>query len=881
MSKTKITPKKTMTPLMKQHHEIKSKYPDAILLFRVGDFYETFGQDAIIASKVLGIVQTKRSNGAAAKVELAGFPHHSLDAYLHKLVKAGYRVAICDQLEEPSKEKKIVKRGVTEVVSPGVTVNDKLLDNKSNNFIASVFPHDDRYGLSVVDVSTGEFYMAEGDMEYIEKMFQSFRPSEILVPKSFKSEAVQKWKSDYYIYALNDWVYEYDYGYEKLVAQFGTINLKGFLVEDMQDAIVAGGAILDYFKSNELPQVGHINNIQRIVNEDFLWMDNFTIRNLELLSPLHQNHVDGQSLLSVIDDTQTAMGARMMRRWVCFPLTSRHLIEERLDTVEYMLRDPSVSESLSQIFKYVGDPERLAAKIPLKKINPREVLQIAYSLQSMQKLKQYVENLDTAPNNIYLKRLADTINPCTEIQNLITSTLQEDAPNLLSKGNVIKSGVNEELDEYVNIKKSGKEYLLEIQSREAEKTGITSLKVGFNNVFGYYLEVTNAHKDKVPEEWIRKQTLTNVERYITEELKHYEEKISSAEERIGILEAEVYDHLIAQLQDVVKPLQTNAHAIAVIDCLCSFALTAREREYNKPEVTEDLIIDLKQARHPVIESLLPLGERYIPNDILLDNNSQQIIILTGPNMSGKSALLRQTALITLMAHMGAFVPCDSAKIALTDKIFTRVGASDNMSAGESTFMVEMNETAGIINNVSERSLILLDEIGRGTSTYDGISLAWSIVEYLHDSPYRPKTLFATHYHELNDLEERTDRVQNYHIAHAEVENQIVFTRILEKGGSHHSFGIHVARMAGMPHSLLERATEVMQTLEREKSSEHDQNVKNIPTQKGYQLSFFDALSEDLSMIRDLLEDTDVNTITPVDALMKLHELKKILQMKKD
>ncbi len=880
MAKLKDPKKSKMTPLMKQHHEIKSKYPDAVLLFRVGDFYETFGEDAAIASKVLGIVQTKRSNGAASKVPLAGFPHHSLDAYLHKLVKAGYRVAICDQLELPSKEKKIVKRGVTEVVTPGVTVNDKLLDNKSNNFLASVFPTDADFGLAFVDVSTGEFYLAEGNEDYVAKMLKAFAPSEILVPKEYKTKAEQLWKNDFYIYALNDWLYEYDFGYESLISHFGTNSLKGFMVEDMPLAITAGGAILDYFKTNELPKATHINNIQRIVHDQHLWMDSFTIRNLELLSPLHQGQGSQSSLLDVLDSTTTPMGARMMRRWICFPLLDISRIKERQTSVTYLVQKPEVYEQFNQNFRQMGDPERLVAKIPLKKINPREVLQLSTTLKNIEALQNYIIQLPSEPDNQHLKRLADTLNPCTEIQNLIDDTLDPDAPNQVAKGGVIKKGVSQELDEYLQLRNSGKQHLIDIQNRESEITGISSLKIGYNNVFGYYLEVTNAHKDKVPENWIRKQTLTNAERYITEELKEYEEKISKAEERIAVLEEQLYHDLVTKLLEAVAPLQTDAQTAATLDCLASLSLTARQNNYVLPEVNDSLIIDLKNARHPVIEKILPLGEEYVPNDVFLDNDTQQIIILTGPNMSGKSALLRQTALITIMAHMGSYVPCSSAQVGLTDKVFTRVGASDNMSAGESTFMVEMNETAGIINNLSQRSLILLDEIGRGTSTYDGISLAWSIVEYIHDSPYRPKTLFATHYHELNDLEDRAERVHNYHITHAEVENQIVFTRKLEQGGSHHSFGIHVAAMAGMPTTLLDRAREVMQTLESDKSQDA-LKTKDIPTPKDYQLSFFDSLSHDLSQIRDILQDTDINSLTPVDALMKLNEMMKILQMRKD
>ncbi len=874
-SKKNKATKDKMTPLMRQHFEIKSKYPDAVLLFRVGDFYETFGEDAIIASRVLGIVQTKRSNGAASHVELAGFPHHSLDAYLHKLVKAGYRVAICDQLEQPSKEKKIVKRGVTEVVTPGVTLNDKLLQHDSNNFLASKITANGQAGLALVDISTGEFFLSESSEDHIQKLLPSFSPSELIVPSAEKEATDRRWKDQTFVYSLHDWIYDYDFAYGLLTKLMGTQNLKGYSVEDLPLAISAAGAIVHYLQSNELENLSHINKIHRIVDQDYLWMDGFTIQNLELLTPLHGPQSDAHSLYSVINNTETPLGARLLRRWICFPLSQKEKIQQRQNAVGFFIAKKELRTDLKSSLEKLGDPERLVSKIPLGKINPREVWQLKNALECMERVKKAI--VAEPDKTDYLNVLADQINPLVSVQEKISHTLAENAPAQLSKGEIICEGVSEELDEYKKLRREGKDYLIKLQERESEKTGISSLKIGFNNVFGYYLEVTKAHQDKVPEEWMRKQTLTNSERYITPELKEYEEKIAKAEENISSLELQIYQELVASLSESVPSIQASAHSIAIIDNLLSMANTAIQQNYVAPELHDGLEIEMKAARHPVIESILPLGEDYIPNDIYLDQESQQIIILTGPNMSGKSALLRQTALITLMAHMGGYVPCSSAKIAMTDKIFTRVGASDNLSAGESTFMVEMNETAGILNNISPRSLILLDEIGRGTSTYDGISLAWSIVEFLHDCPEKPKTLFATHYHELNDIAARSERVKNFHIGHADIDDQIVFTRKLERGGSNHSFGIHVAKMAGIPQSILSRAQGILKSLEEQAAAaERSQDI--VPEKQNIQLSFFDSLSDDMKQIQNILEQMDVNTITPVEALLKISEMKKILSL---
>lgn len=859
------------TPLMKQHQAIKSKYPDAVLLFRVGDFYETFREDAIIAANVLGITLTKRANGAASSIELAGFPHHSLDTYLHKLVKAGHRVAICDQLEDPKTVKGIVKRGVTEIVTPGVSLNDKLLENKSNNFLASVYLDDKENGIAFLDISTGEFFVAQGSLEYMDKLLQSFQPSEVLIAKGKQRFFREQLDQKYYTFALEDWIFQHHYGYEALLRHFDTQSLKGYGIEDWKEATIAAGAALHYLKDTEHPNIQHINTVQRITATEFLWMDRFTIRNLELMqSPVENGH----TLLRAMDHTITPMGARMLKRWIIFPLSDIERIEQRLEWVSIFIREQDLAEEYRKHLRQIGDLERLAAKIPLKKINPREVIQLGKSLQHCADIKQLAADSKAGQE---LTALTTTINACNDIQEAISNTLNEDAPVALHKGGAIKEGINQDLDQLRQIAYHGKEYLLRIQQEESQRTGIPSLKVAFNNVFGYYLEVTNTHKDKVPPEWIRKQTLTNAERYITPELKEYEEKILGAEEKISVLEQQIYEGLIEKLQTALTPMQANAQAIARIDCLLSFAYIAKQYKYCRPQMSELQVLEIGQGRHPVIEQLLPPGEAYVANDIHLDKEAQQVIILTGPNMSGKSALLRQTALITLMAHVGSYVPATSATIGLTDKIFTRVGASDNLSGGESTFMVEMNETASIINNLSSRSLIILDEIGRGTSTYDGISIAWSIVEHIHNHTDKPKTLFATHYHELNELEHKLARTKNYHITHKETGNKVIFLRKLAPGGSRHSFGIQVARMAGMPPSLTDRANEILAVLE-EKHADNTpaERVKKIPVQN-FQLNIFDGLSEDLRSIQTKLYAVDINTLTPVEALMKLNELKDIVR----
>lgn len=860
------------TPLMQQHRAIKAKYPDAILLFRVGDFYETFGEDAIHASQVLGITLTKRNNGAASSSELAGFPHHALDTYLHKLVKAGFRVAICDQLEDPKQAKGIVKRGVTELLTPGIATNDKLLDQENNNFLAAVhFDDAEVYGLAFLDISTGEFFIAQGNKDYADKLLQSLKPAEVIFPRNRQKQFRELFGPKFYTYHLEEWIFQEVYAQEILLKHFQTHSLKGFGIEQQQAGIIAAGAVLHYLKDTEHPNLGHITGIHRLVETDYLWMDRFTIRNLELLGSQADG---GHSLLKVMDQTVSAMGARMLRRWMVLPLKEKERIQERLDTVETLVLQPDLRLQLRQYIKQCGDVERLVAKLPLKKINPREVVHLAKGLQLASSIKQ----LCTATGHPYLQRLSDTINPCTYIENKIRETLEENPPVAVAKGQVIQSGVHEELDALRRIALHGKEYLLEIQHRESEATGIPSLKIAFNNVFGYYLEVTNTHKSKVPPSWTRKQTLANAERYITPELKEYEEKIIGAEEKMLLIEAELFQKLLTELQEYIGPIQTNAQAMAILDCLTCFADTAIQQRYVKPSLHEGNELTVKEARHPVIEQQLPAGESYIANDIQLDQEEQQIIILTGPNMSGKSALLRQTGLIVLMAHMGSFVPASQATIPITDKIFTRVGASDNLSGGESTFMVEMNETASIINNLSTRSLILLDEIGRGTSTYDGISIAWSIAEFLHESPHKPKTLFATHYHELNELEEKFQRIRNYHITNQEIGNKVVFLRKLAPGGSVHSFGIHVARMAGMPPALIQRANEVLQQLEELRSNGNDPalQLKQLPVQK-MQLSIFDLHSQTFDEIRQLLEGIDINRLTPVEALLKLQEVKSKLK----
>jgi DNA mismatch repair protein MutS len=861
------------TPLMKQHKDIKTRYPDAVLLFRVGDFYETFAEDAHIASRVLGITLTKRSNGAAASVDLAGFPHHALDTYLHKLVKAGHRVAICDQLEDPKLTKGIVKRGVTELVTPGVATSDKLLENKTNNFLAALHLSDPVCGITFVDITTGEFYAAEGNIEYMDKLIQSFQPSELILSKSQVKHFKEQFDTKIYTFQLDEWVFREQYCYELLLQHFQTQSLKGYGVEDMKAAIIACGVAIHYLKDTEHANLQHINSLQRIVASDFMWMDRFTIRNLELV---HSAYEHGTNLLQAIDHTHTPMGARLLKRWMIFPLFDMGRIQQRLDLVSYFILTQDLDHKLTHLVKQVGDVERLVGKIPLKKINPREVLQLARGLQSIAEMKEAC----VVAGDEALNRLTDTLQPLAELRERIFHSIAEDAPAIAAKGGMMKPGLHDELDKLRNISRSGKDYLLQIQQQESQRTGISSLKISYNNVFGYYLEVTNAHKDKVPNDWIRKQTLANAERYITPELKEYEEQILGAEDKILAIEQELYQQLLVSIEPYIAPIQNNAHIIAQMDCLLCFAHNAQRFNYHRPEMVNDPMIRITAGRHPVIEQQLPPGDSYISNDIELDKEGQQVIILTGPNMSGKSALLRQTAITTLMAHMGSFVPAEAATIGLTDKIFTRVGASDNLSGGESTFMVEMNETASIINNISERSLVLLDEIGRGTSTYDGISLAWSIVEHLHNSPARPKTLFATHYHELNELEHQLSRVRNYHITHKETGNKVIFLRKLAPGGSRHSFGIQVARMAGMPPKLLDRANEILAQLEEKHAGTGEsvqQKVKNIKPLPNFQLNIFDGVTEDMRRIQQALEETDINTLTPVEALMKLNEMKNIVK----
>jgi len=863
------------TPLMQQHKVIKQKYPDAILLFRVGDFYETFGQDAILASGVLGITLTKRNNGSASSSELAGFPHHALDTYLHKLVKAGYRVAICDQLEDPKTVKGIVKRGVTELVTPGIATNDKLLEHNSNNFLASVHIDEEKMGVAFLDISTGEFFVAEGNADYIDKLLQSLKPAEVIFQRSNQKYFKETFGNKFYTYTLESWIFEEAFATEILLKHFQTHSLKGYGVEAMHAGIVAAGAVLHYLKDTEHPNLQHITAVQRIEREDFLWMDRFTIRNLEIIN---SGSEQGNNLLKVLDNTVSPMGARLLKRWILMPLKDIHKINERLNAVEFFIKNAEARQQIVAAIKHCGDVERLVSKLPNKKINPREVLQLAKGLQQVDIMKSLCDSLD----NDYLKRLGDGLNGCHLIAEKIINEINENPPIATNKGSVIKEGVNAELDELRKIASGGKDYLLQIQQNESAATGISSLKIGFNNVFGYFLEVTNLHKSKVPENWIRKQTLANAERYITPELKVYEEKITGAEDKILTLENSLYDHLLVALQDYIAPIQVNGNIMAIMDCMSCFADNAYKFKYKKPTLHEGYELDIKAARHPVIERNLEAGEQYISNDIYLDPLSQQVIILTGPNMSGKSALLRQTALITLMAHIGSFVSADDAQIPLTDKIFTRVGASDNLSGGESTFMVEMNETASIINNISDRSLILLDEIGRGTSTYDGISIAWSIVEHLHQSPCKPKTLFATHYHELNELEEQFDTVKNYHITNKEVGNKIIFLRKLAAGGSTHSFGIHVAKMAGMPPSLINRANEILKQLEDSRSSNTDakevlSNQHKLSTSPKVQLSIFDAHTETFQHIRQALTKLDINRLTPVEALMKLNEIKGMIK----
>jgi DNA mismatch repair protein MutS len=860
------------TPLMKQYNEIKSKYPDALLLFRVGDFYETFGEDAIKASGILGIVLTRRANGAAMYIELAGFPHHSLENYLPKLVRAGLRVAICDQLEDPKATKTIVKRGVTELVTPGLSTSDKLLDFRSNNFLAAVVHGKDEVGLAFLDHSTGEFLVAQGKPSYAEKLIQNFQPGEVLMPKTATKAFKEVHGERYFSYALDEWIFQETYSRELLQKQFDTLSLKGFGVEGMPLAVIAAGACLHYLNETNHNRTGHITAVSRIEEDKFMWLDGFTIRNLELFSSAYEQAI---TLFDVINKTLTPMGARMLKRWLALPLKDLKPIQDRLQLVDLLLHNSELASQLSESLKQIGDLERIIAKVAVQRVNPRELKQLQRALTSIMDVK------DTCASSIdpLLQRIGEQLNGCLLIRQRIENEISDDPPVALHKGDVIADGVNAELDDLRDIKRSGKEYLLKIQQREIEATGITSLKISFNNVFGYYLEVTNSHKDKVPETWIRKQTLVNAERYITPEIKVFEEKILGAEDRISGIESQLYQEILASIAEYIQPIQHNASLLAQIDCLLGFASLAEQNNYVKPEINEGFALEITEGRHPVIEKQLPIGSEYVSNDVRLDPEDLQIMMITGPNMSGKSALLRQTALITIMAQIGCFVPAKAAKIGLVDKIFTRVGASDNISSGESTFMVEMNETASILNNLSERSLILLDEIGRGTSTYDGISIAWAIAEYLHEQPVnKAKTLFATHYHELNDMSARFPRIRNYNVSVKEVNQKVLFLRKLKEGGSNHSFGIHVAKMAGMPRKLVDRATEILKELEKLHRKGEGSASPKVPesVQSGMQLSFFQLNDPVLENIKDELEKTDINNLTPMDALLKLNEIKRLL-----
>ena len=869
MSK-KVTSKIAETPLMKQFNQIKAKHPDAILLFRVGDFYETFGEDAKKASHVLGIVLTKRKNGAAGAVELAGFPHHSLDTYLPKLVRAGFRVAICDQLEDPKKTKTIVKRGITELVTPGVAYNDNILDNRKNNFLCSLYFDKNEAGVSFLDISTGEFLTAQGSIEYINKLISSYQPSEILFQKSKRTKFYELIETDVHTYGIDDWVFSDDYCKEILQNHFGTITLKGFGIEDFKLSIISAGVALYYLEDTRHDKLKHINHISRIEQDHYMWLDKFTIRNLELFNSLSPN---GTSLIDIIDSSNTSMGARLLKKWIAFPLKQASSINWRLEIVDYLFKNQETRNALIELLKKIGDVERLISKVSVGKVNPKELLFLKRSLKAINPIKDICEKT----NNDHIKQLQDKLNPCKLIIDKLDKWIAEDPPILISKGGVIADQVNEELDEYRKLAYSGKDYLIQIQNRESKKTEIPSLKIGYNNVFGYYLEVTNRHKDRVPEDWIRKQTLVNAERYITPELKEYEVKILSAEEKIGEIELRLYQELISEVILYLEPIQVNANVIAQIDCLCSFADIATKYNYSKPTLDGSNSLSILQGRHPVIEQCLPIDQSYVPNDLFLDKEKQQIIMITGPNMSGKSAILRQTALIVLLAQIGCFVPAEQTEIGIVDKIFTRVGASDNLSQGESTFMVEMNETASILNNLSDRSLILLDEIGRGTSTYDGISIAWAIAEYLHNHSTSPKTLFATHYHELNDMAKSFDRIKNYNVTIKEFKNRVIFLRKLAAGGSEHSFGIHVAKMAGIPNKVVNKANKILAKLESSHMSDQNKESLNRQQQEDFQLSFFQLDDPTINQIKEELINLDINKLTPVEALLKLNEIKNILK----
>ncbi|ALM49640.1 DNA mismatch repair protein MutS [Flavobacterium psychrophilum] len=856
------------TPLMKQYNEIKAKYPDACLLFRVGDFYETFGEDAVRTAGILGIVLTKRGAGSETETALCGFPHHSLNTYLPKLVKAGLRVAICDQLEDPKMTKTIVKRGVTELVTPGVSMNDEVLHSKSNNFLASVYFGKRTVGVSFLDVSTGEFLTAQGNEEYIDKLLQNFSPSEVLVPKAEKNNFKETFGDDFHTFFLEDWVYKEDYAFENLTSHFGTNSLKGFGVEELQEGVIASGAVLYYLSETQHNRVQHITSIQRIAEDAYVWMDRFTIRNLELYQSPNLNAV---TLLDVIDRTLSPMGSRLLKRWLALPLKDANKVRARHEVVSYLKDNQEILNKIQYQIKQISDLERLISKIATGKVSPREVVYLKDSLDAIVPIK----GLALESKNEALKAIGDSLHACDLLREKIKTTLHADAPVSINKGNAIASGIHPELDDLRNISNSGKEYLEGIERRESEATGISSLKISFNNVFGYYIEVRNTHKDKVPTEWIRKQTLVNAERYITEELKEYETKILGAEEKIHALETQLFDQLVVWISTYIKPVQLNASLIAQLDCLASFTQLAIENKYVCPVIDDSFDLEIKEGRHPVIEKQLPVGTPYITNDVYLDRSQQQIIMITGPNMSGKSAILRQTALIVLLAQMGSFVPAESVRMGIVDKIFTRVGASDNISMGESTFMVEMNETASILNNISDRSLILLDEIGRGTSTYDGISIAWAIAEFLHEHPAQPKTLFATHYHELNEMQDIFDRIQNFNVSVKELKDTVLFIRKLVKGGSAHSFGIHVAKMAGMPQTVIQKAQKLLKKLEKDHSGEALGNGK-AASKDELQLSFFNLDDPLLEEIKEEIMNLDINTLTPVEALMKLNEIKRML-----
>ncbi len=869
------TRKYVETPLMKQYYDIKEKHPDAVLLFRVGDFYETFGEDAIKTAGILGITLTRRANGAASYVELAGFPHHALDTYLPKLVRAGQRVAICEQLEDPKLTKTIVKRGITELVTPGVSINDNILENRENNFLASVHFDKKMAGVAFLDISTGEFLTAQGKFEYIDKLLNSFQPKEVLFQRGRGKEFSEIFGSKYYTFNLEDWVYTDDAATDRLKRHFETSSLKGFGVQGMELAIISAGAILHYLDITQHNRLSHINNLSRIEEDHYVWLDRFTIRNLELFSPIQEN---GKSLIDVVDKTISPMGSRLLKRWMALPLKDIEPINRRLDVVELFLKNPEIKEIIDDHLRQIGDLERLISKVAVGRINPREVVQVKHALNAIIPIKQACATVE----NVALNRFSEQLNQCDLIREKIHKEIISDPPTAINKGRVIASGISQELDDLREIAYSGKDFLAKIQKRESERCGIPSLKISFNNVFGYYIEVRNTHKDKVPTDWIRKQTLVSAERYITEELKEYETKILGAEEKIQTLETKIFTDLVLALNEYVSAIQLNSNILAQIDCLLSFSKCAATYGYFRPQINDSTTINIKSGRHPVIEHQLPIGESYISNDVLLDQEDQQIIIITGPNMAGKSALLRQTALIVLLAQMGSFVPAEKAEIGFVDKIFTRVGASDNISLGESTFMVEMNEAASILNNVSDRSLILFDELGRGTSTYDGISIAWSVVEHLHEHPRaKAKTLFATHYHELNEMEGAFARVRNFNVSIKEVGNKVIFLRKLVRGGSNHSFGIHVAGMAGMPKSVIKRAEQILVKLEggREKGSLSKPLSEIRDKREGMQLSFFQLDDPVLKQIRDEIAGLDINNLTPIDALNKLNEIKKIAGLK--